>query len=73
MTHVSEVLGYDVVTQTYQMQDIYVREYQGFGPNGEIISEIVPANVPTCLAQLHEHGMDMPASFYAAMQARGQS
>lgn len=72
ITHVSEVLGYDIVTQSYQMQDIYVREYQGFGPNGEIISEIVPANMPTCLSQLHEHGMDMPASFYEALQNRAQ-
>ena len=67
VTHISEVLGYDVHAQTYQLQDIFVREYSGFGKKGELLSEIVPSGVlPRCLPQLHEHGVDLPKSVYKA-------
>jgi pilus assembly protein CpaF len=70
ITHISEVLGYDQKSETYEMQDIFVREYKGFGKNGEILSEIVPSGIlPRCLPQLHEHGVDLPKSVYKAAQA----
>jgi pilus assembly protein CpaF len=70
ITHISEVLGYDQKEETYQIQDIFVREYKGFGKKGEILSEIVPSGVlPRCLPQLHEHGVDLPKSVYQAAEA----
>ncbi|NOU26844.1 MAG: CpaF family protein [Polyangiaceae bacterium] len=67
ITHISEVLGYDVPSSTYQMQDIFVRTYTGFGPNGEILSDIVPTGImPRCTEQLREHGMDFPPCVYEA-------
>ncbi len=67
ITHISEVLGYDVPSATYQMQDIFVRTYTGFGPNGEILSDIVPTGImPRCTEQLREHGMDFPRCVYDA-------
>jgi len=67
ITHVTEVLGYDAPTGTYQMQDLYVREYHGFDERGMIISEIVPTGImPRCIHQLHEHGVDLPPSFHEA-------
>ena len=69
ITHITEVLGFDVDKGAYQLQDIYVRQYQGFDERGAIISDIVPSGVlPRCLPQLHEHGVDLPASVYEAAQ-----
>ncbi len=71
ITHISEVLGYDITTSTYQMQDIFVREYHGFDPSGKIESDIRPTGIlPRSLEQLHEHGMDLPPSVYEAAQRR---
>ncbi len=74
ITHISEVLGYDLPTQSYQMQDILVREYTGFGKKGEVLSHIAPTGIlPRCVPQLHEHGVDLPKSIYkAAKQNQGQ-
>jgi pilus assembly protein CpaF len=67
VTHVTEVLGYDPNTGTYQMADIFVRQYHGFDERGMIISDIVPAGyIPRCVPQLHEHGVDLPASVFEA-------
>ena len=67
ITHITEVLGYDSERQQYQMQDIFAREYHGFDDSGMIQSEILPTGIlPRCLPQLHEHGVDLPASVYEA-------
>lgn len=67
ITHITEVLGYDAQSGQYQMQDIFVREYQGFDPKGMIISQIVPTGIiPRCQPQLQEHGVDLPACVYEA-------
>ncbi len=67
ITHITEVLGYDAASGTYQMQDIFVRQYQGFDERGMIVSQIVPSGIlPRCLPQLHEHGVDLPPSVYEA-------
>jgi pilus assembly protein CpaF len=70
ITHVTEILGYD--GQAYQMQDIFVREYQGFDERGMIISQIAPTGIlPRCLPQLHEHGVDLPPVVYEAAKHAG--
>lgn len=74
ITHVTEVLGYDPTQNQYEMQDIFVRQYQGFDDKGRIQSEIVPSGVmPRCLPQLHEHGVDLPESLYAAAEQAQRS
>jgi len=63
--HITEVLGFDVASGTYQMQDIFVREFGGTGPEGAVSSELVPTGVlPACLPHLREHGVDLPAALY---------
>lgn len=65
ITHVTEVLGFDVERGQYQMQDIFVRQYHGFDERGMIMSDIVPSGIlPRCLPQLHEHGVDLPPVCY---------
>ena len=67
ITHITEVLGFDLVKGEYIMQDIFVRQYHGFDDRGAIISEITPTGIlPRCLSQLHEHGVDLPACVYEA-------
>ncbi len=67
ITHITEVLGFDGVKGEYLLQDIFVRQYHGFDERGAILSDIVPSGVlPRCLPQLHEHGVDLPASVYEA-------
>ncbi len=72
VTHISEVLGFDMETSKYIVQDIFRRTYQGLGPNGEIRSEFGPTGIlPECLEQLHEHGVDLPSVVYDAARQRG--
>jgi pilus assembly protein CpaF len=72
ITHITEVLGFDVNTSAYEVQDIFVRKYEGVGSKGEIMSTFVPTGIiPRCLEQIHEHGMDLPASVYDAANALG--
>jgi pilus assembly protein CpaF len=67
ITHITEVLGFDQAKSEYLLQDIFVRQYHGFDDRGAILSDIVPSGIlPRCLPQLHEHGVDLPASVYAA-------
>jgi pilus assembly protein CpaF len=61
VTHISEVTGFDLVSQKYGIQDIFVREYKGFDEKQRILSDLVPTGVlPTCLPQLEEHGVTLP-------------
>lgn len=74
ITHVTEVLGYDATAGQYQMQDIFERRYHGFDERGQLISDIVPSGIlPVCLPQLHEHGVDLPASVYEAAKQQPSS
>jgi pilus assembly protein CpaF len=71
-THVTEVLGYDVDAGKYLMHDIFAREYQGLGPKGEIISNFqATGNVPHCVDQLREHGVELPSVIYDAARRKG--
>jgi pilus assembly protein CpaF len=61
VTHISEVTGFDLVTQKYTVQDIFERRYHGLDDQQRIISELLPTGVlPTCMAQLEEHGVTLP-------------
>ena len=72
ITHVTEVLGFDNAVGAYDMQDLFVREYHGLDERtGMIMSDIVPTGLlPRCLAQLHEHNVDLPSVCYEAARAR---
>jgi len=69
ITHITEVLGFDLETSKYQLQDLFVRRYGGMNAEGMLQSELVPTGVlPQFMPQLHEHGVDLPASMYLAAQ-----
>lgn len=71
VTHISEVLGFDVTSGTYVIQDLFLRTYGAAGPKGEIQSALLPTGVvPNCLPQLREHGVDVPAAVADAIERR---
>ena len=51
ITHVSEVVKYDVATKEYQLQDIFVRDYRGVDENGVVRARSSLRDLPV-LAQL---------------------
>ena len=61
VTHITEVMGFDLETQHYLLQDLFVRDYRGFDEQQRIVSDLVPTGIlPSCLPQLHEHGVSLP-------------
>ena len=61
VTHVTEVKGYDLESQRYGVQDLFVREYRGMDENNRVVSDLVPTCVePGFLPQLQEHGLELP-------------
>jgi pilus assembly protein CpaF len=69
LTHVTEVLDFDPATGAYRTHDVFVRVTQGLGPQGEVLSELVPTGyVPRAVEQLREHGLDLPPCVYEAAQ-----
>jgi len=71
ITHITEVLGFDLEASRYQLQDIFVRNYQGMGPGGEIVSDLAPTGIlPECMEQLREHGVELPRAVYEAAERR---
>lgn len=63
VTHITEVTGFDLETQKYQLQDLFAREYDGLDASGRVISELEPTGaLPACVRQLHEHGVGLPAA-----------
>ncbi len=67
VTHISEVLGFDLDTNKYLIQDIFVRDYRGKDAGGNIISDFIPTGaIPQFLPTLKEHGLDLPPAVYDA-------
>lgn len=61
VTHVTEVLGFDLDAQKYLLQDVFVRKYRGVDAEGRVQSDLVPTGIlPTCMHQLEEHGVTLP-------------
>lgn len=71
VTHVSEVLGFDVNAGNYVIQDLFLRTYGAIGPDGQIQSALHPTGlVPQCVPALREHGMELPAAVVDAIERR---
>ena len=74
VTHISEVTGFDAKSGAYELDDLFVRRFDGVDGDGSVTSALVPTGVvPRCLPQLHEHGLDLPAAVYDAARLRDGS
>jgi pilus assembly protein CpaF len=72
LTHITEVLGYDLTANKYLLQDLFVRRYHGLDAEGRMQTDFVYTGAaPACVAQLNEHGLDLPKEIYAAQNADG--
>jgi pilus assembly protein CpaF len=67
ITHVSEVRGFDPQTGRYDLQDLFVRRFDGIDAQGRVKSELLASGqLPLFLPQLHQHGVDLPRAMYDA-------
>ena len=72
VTHITEVLGFDIARQAYTLQDLFVRRYSGMTGDNQIRSRLVATGIlPACKAQLDEHGVRLPDEMMRAAAAGG--
>jgi len=72
VTHITEVLGFDIARQAYTLQDLFVRRYSGMTGDNQIRSRLVATGIlPACKAQLDEHGVRLPDEMMRAAAAAG--
>lgn len=73
ITHVTEVVGFDVDSGRYQLVDLYTRHYRG-NVGGILQTELLPTGaLPTFVERLEEAGLELPASMLAAAAHPGGS
>ncbi|MDB4944450.1 MAG: Type secretion system hydrolase TadA/VirB11/CpaF, TadA subfamily [Labilithrix sp.] len=71
VTHITEVAGFDAVTQAYVLRDLFVRRYADVVHGCAVQSRLVATGlVPACKAQLDEHGVSLPGAMRGS--ARGE-
>ncbi len=67
VTHVTEVLGFDVEQQKYRLADIFLRKYSGLDAAGSVQSELLATGyVPSFSPRLQEHGVVLSPSVFSA-------
>jgi pilus assembly protein CpaF len=67
VTHVTEVVGFDVDRQRYALSDLFVRRLDRSRPGGPTRSELVPTGeLPRRLDQLEQGGHRLPRAIRAA-------
>ena len=71
VTHITEVASFDATSGRYELNDLFVRSYQGQDTAGRIRSELVATgHVPSFVPQLEEHGKALPRAVYDAARAK---
>jgi pilus assembly protein CpaF len=74
LTHLTEVLGVDMTTGRYQLQDIFVRHHFGDDGAGYLASELRPTgHLPSQMEQLAQHGTQLPDAVLAGAKEAGVS
>ena len=71
VTHITEVVTFEVDRGKYELVDLYTRHYQGLDAQGRLRSELLPTGVlPSFLPRLEEHGVSLPNTMLRAASAR---
>lgn len=61
VSHITEVLGFDVAHQQYTVRDIFVREYGKPAPGQAATNDLVATGyLPSCLPQLRQNNVELP-------------
>jgi pilus assembly protein CpaF len=72
ITHLTELVAFDVDTGKYELRDLFVRTYDGLDQDGRVQSELRATFVlPEFLPRLHEHGVTLPAVMGVRRAAEG--
>ncbi|MDB4935660.1 MAG: Type secretion system hydrolase TadA/VirB11/CpaF, TadA subfamily [Labilithrix sp.] len=67
VTHISEIIGFDMAKGTYQINDLFLRKVKGVDPDGRVISKLYPTgNLPDCHETIRAAGLEVPASVLEA-------
>ena len=73
ITHVTEVVHFDVDTGKYELRDLFTRSFRAGAGGSSAKSELKPTGaMPTFRTRLLEHGVDLPASLLAAIAEKGR-
>ena len=73
VTHISEIIGFDMSQGTYQINDLFLRKVKGVDADGRVLSKLVPTgNLPDCLETIRAAGLELPASVLEANWRREQ-
>jgi pilus assembly protein CpaF len=73
ITHISEIVGFDVAKNFYTVQDLFLRKVKGVDKDGRVISKLSPTGImPDCMETILAAGMDVPASVHEAAWRRQQ-
>jgi pilus assembly protein CpaF len=71
ITHITQVRGFDVETNNYITDDIFLRNVSGLGDKGEVISTLDATGViPQATEQIRQHGYEIPECIYQAAEGR---
>ena len=74
VTHITEVRGYDLTSQSYELSDIFRRDFAGQSADGTVQSELLPSgDIPRCLSHIRENGFDLPRAVFEAARLRDSS
>ncbi len=67
VTHISEIIGFDMAKGTYQINDLFLRKVKGVDADGRVLSTLAPTgNLPDCMETIRAAGLDVPASVLEA-------
>jgi len=67
VTHISEIIGFDMSKGTYQINDLFLRKVTGTNGDGHVVSTLEPTgNLPDCIETLRAGGLDVPATVLEA-------
>ena len=73
VTHISEIIGFDMDTGKYVINDLFLRKVKGVDANGRVISKLYPTgNLPDCMETILASGMDVPQSVYEMKRRKEQ-
>ncbi|HEX4339120.1 MAG TPA: ATPase, T2SS/T4P/T4SS family [Polyangiaceae bacterium] len=73
VTHITEVVEFDLASGRYVLNDVFVREYGALGDDGNVESRLLPTGVlPTFIPTLRAHGVDLPDAVYEAQEITEQ-
>lgn len=73
VTHISEIVGFDMAKGTYNINDLFLRKVKGVESDGTVVSKLVPTgNMPDCMETILAAGLDVPASVHEAKWRRDQ-